>query len=242
MNPKLLLCLALVLSGGLFNAHANGMGTNASMQLVKEFKDSKVFWKQFEIANQIVARGDTNVLTELANELTNEDRHARGNTAFIFARLGDDRGFEVIRGILNDRSDRPEGQGVPGGKWTLQAQIASDRYYAIHLFGDLKDPRAVPILIPLLHDKEVNYIVPWALGENGDKRAVQPLIEALNDKDPSMRVLAIYSLEKLRATKALPRLQVLLNDNDRSDFGDRVSVAEAAKAAITSLKTKPSKP
>jgi HEAT repeat protein len=216
------------------------MATNASStQLVEGFKNSKIFWQQFEIAKQIAARSDTNVLTELASGLTNEDRHASGNTAFIFAGMGDNRGFEVLRKILGDRSERPEGQGVPGGNWTLQAQIASDRYYAVHLFGDLKDPRVVPILVPLLRDKEVNYIVPWALGEIGDKRAVEPLIGALSDQDASLRVLAIYSLEKLKANEALPRLQALLNDNDRSNFGDRVSVAEAVKAAITNLETKP---
>ncbi len=233
----------LVLSCGLLGVRPNDTIANASSaQLAEEFKNSKVFWQQFEIARKIVALHDTNVLSGLAGWLTNEDRHARGNAALIFAGMGDDRGFEVIRKTLNDRSERPKGPGVPGGNWTLQAQIASDRYYAVHLLGDLKDPRAVPILIPLLRDKEVNYIVPWALGEIGDKRAVEPLIGALSDKDPSVRVLAIYSLEKLKADKALPHLQALLNDNDRSNFGERVSVAEAAQAAVTNLETKPTQP
>jgi hypothetical protein len=210
--------------------------TNTSCaQLVGEFKNSTVFWQQFEMASNIVALGDTNVLPGLASWLTNEDRHVRGNAAFIFAGLGDNRGFEVLRNILNDRSERPKEQGVPGGNWTLQAQIATDRYYATHLFGDLKDPRAVPILVPLLRDKEVNYIVPWALGEIGDKRAIEPLIGVLSDSDASMRVLAIYSLEKLDAREALPRLRALLNDNDRSDFDKCISVAEAAKTAISRL-------
>lgn len=243
MKPKLILCLVLVLSGGLFNARADDVARNQpSLQLVNEFKNAQVFWKQFEIARQIVAQDDTNILPELASELTNEDRHVRGNAAFIFAGFGNDRGFEVIQDILKDRSKRPKGQGVPIANWTLQAQISADRYYAVHLFGDLKNPRAVPILIPLFRDKEVNSIVPWALGEIGDKRAVQPLIGELSDKDPSMRVLAIYSLETLWATNTLPRIKALLNDNGRSDFGNRVTVAKAAKAAITRLETKPSQP
>src|SRR5581483_5149969 len=114
-------------------------------------------------------------------------------------------------------------------------QIRSDRYYAAHLLGDLKDPRAVPILVPLLTDEDVNYIVPWSLGEIGDQRAVAPLIKTLADKNPSMRVLAIYALEKLKAKDALPALYRLLNDNERSNFGDLVSVKDAAKAAIAKL-------
>lgn len=216
----------------------NSVTNTSSAQLVGEFKNSVVFWRQFEMASNIVALGDTNVLPELASWLTNEDRHVRGNVAFIFAGLGDNRGFEIIQNILNDRSERPKEQGVPGGSWTLQAQIATDRYYAAHLLGDLKDPRAVPILVPLLRDKEVNYVVPWALGEIGDKRAIEPLIGVLSDSAPSMRVLAIYSLEQLDAREALPRLRTLLNDTDRSNFDQRISVAEAAKAAISKLQAK----
>jgi HEAT repeats len=66
-----------------------------------------------------------------------------------------------------------------GGNWTLAVQIATDRYHAAHLLGDLKDARSIPILVPLLKDKEVNSIVPWALGEIGDKSAIPPLIETL---------------------------------------------------------------
>jgi HEAT repeat protein len=207
-------------------------------ELVEQFKNTKYFWQQFEVAKKIVALHDTSVLQELAEWLNHEDRHRRGNAAFIFASLGDDRGFEVIRAILTDRSDRPEGS-IAAGKWTLGAQIRADRYYAVHLFGDLKDIRAVPILLPLLSDKEVNYIVPWALGEIGDQRAVGPLIEALSDKNPSIRVLSIYALEKLGAKEALPHLQALLDDQERTNFGGQVSVADAAKVAIGKLQTRP---
>jgi HEAT repeat protein len=208
-------------------------------QLLDQFQSTPVFWQQFEIAKQIVALHDPTVRAELVGWLNHEDRHLRGNAAFIFASLGDDRGFEVIRAILADRSYRPKAQGVPEAatekRYAVEQQIMADRYYAAHLFGDLKDPRAVPVLIPLLSDVEVNYIVPWSLGEIGDKRAVAPLIKTLADKNPSMRVLAIYALEKLGAKDALPVLYRLLSDTETSDFGDQVSVAEAAKAAIIKL-------
>lgn len=64
------------------------------------------------------------------------------------------------------------------GSSSARLQIRDDRYYAAHLFGDLRDARAVPILIPLLKDQDVNWIVPWSLGEIGDKSAIPPLIEA----------------------------------------------------------------
>jgi hypothetical protein len=62
----------------------------------------------------------------------------------------------------------------------------------------------------------------------------------LDEDSPTMRVLAIYALETLHATEALPRLQALLHDDRRSNVGARVSVADAAQAAIASLR--PAKP
>jgi HEAT repeat protein len=233
--------IALALMGLRVFGGNEGKDHQAASKLVGEFKDSTVFWQQFEIAKKIVALHDASVLPALAGGLKQEDRHLRGNVAFIFASLGDDRGFEVLRGILTDRSYRPNENDMgtaDDGRYRVDLQIGEDRYYAAHLFGDLKDPRAVPILVPLLHDEEVRDIVPWSLGEIGDKHAIKPLIDVLNDKDPSMRVLAIYGLEKLKAKEALPRLHELLGDNEKCNFDKQVSVSEAAKEAIGKLETK----
>ena len=204
-------------------------------ELLQQFETTTVFWRQFEVAKAIVAANDTSVLSKLQSWLAYEDRHLRGNAAFVFGGLGDPRGFEVIVAILRDHSDRPEGQGIPGGRWSVQGQIGADRYYAAHLLGDLKDPRAVPILVPLMKDPEVNYIVPWSLGQIGDRSAIQPLIGTLSDQNPNMRVLAIYALEELKAVEALPTLRQLLGDNERCNFDKLESVAQAAQAAIAKL-------
>jgi len=215
-------------------------------ELISRFHSSQVFFEQFAVAKELVELHDPSVLPSLVGDLSNEDRHIRGNAAFVFAGLGDPRGFEILLSILNDRSDRPPGQGAvftggisaPGTTpnfYHVKAQITADRYYAAHLLGDLKDPRAVPVLVSLLDEPEVNSIVPWSLGEIGDKRAVAPLIQALADSDPSMRVLAIYGLEQLHATDAIPALRRLLEDHQRTTFGNQVPVADAARAAITKL-------
>jgi hypothetical protein len=213
--------------------------TLSSAALVEQFMSERWFWRQFTIAKEIVDRHDPSVLSSLATWLNHEDRHLRGNAAFIFGGLGDARGFQVITGILTDRSDRSEGQGVAiassDGRYRVARQIAADRYYAAHLLGDLRDPRAVSILVPLLTDSEVSSIVPWALGQIGDKRAVGALLDALDDDSPSLRVLSIYALETLNAREALPRLISLLDDHRKSNFGAQASVADAAKAAIAKL-------
>jgi HEAT repeat protein len=164
--------------------------------------------------------------------LNHEDRHIRGNVAFIFGRLGDARGLQVISDILTDRSERPAAQGLGIGandrKYHVELQIRQDRYYAVHLLGELGDAQAVSVLVPFLKDPDIDYNVAWALGQIGDRRAVGPLLDALDDKSPNMCVAAIQALETLRAREALPRLIPLLNDA-------RKSVADAAKAAIENL-------
>jgi HEAT repeat protein len=214
---------------------------SAKAALVQDFRSSDVFYRQLEICKRIVALKDPSVLDKLADLLRSEDRHIRGNTAFVFAGLGDIRGLNIITEILHDTSYRVEGQGqgiAPGdGKYHVEMQIGADRYYAVHLLGELHDPRAVPILTPLLKDPTIDYKVAWALGQTADKSAVAPLLDALNSARATVRVIAIQSLEQLQATEALPQLRNLLDDEDRSNFGTRISVAEAARRAIATLST-----
>jgi HEAT repeat protein len=99
----------------------------------------------------------------------------------------------------------------------------------------MRDPRGVDLLVPLLNDRETQDIVPWSLGQIGDRRAIPPLIAALDNDDPSMRVLTIYALEALHAKEAVPRLLELMSDERKSRFGAGVPVSEAAKAAIARL-------
>ncbi len=168
--------------------------------LVEQFENTTVFWKQFDVAKKIVALHDKSVLPHLESWLHYEDMRRRGNAAFIFASLGDDRGFQVIKAILEDRSaKRAVFEIDDAGRPSPVRQIRADLYYAAHLLGDLRDPRAVPFLVPLLRDKEVNLVVPWSLGEIGDKSAIPPLIKTLGDSSLEMRAASLRALEKLEA-------------------------------------------
>jgi HEAT repeat protein len=217
-------------------APEQGQQRPSATELLDQFESSTYFWKQFEVAKAIVAAKDTSVLPQLESLLTHVDRHLRGNAAFILAGLGDPRGFDVIVAILADRSERRAVNEISpvGGGW-VQGQIREDRYYAAHLLGDLKDVRAIPILVPFLKDTDVNHIVPWSLAQIGDRSAIRPLIGTLGDMDPSMRVLAIHALEDLKAAEALPKLRELLADDQRCNFDKLESVAHAAQSAIAKL-------
>jgi len=70
--------------------------TQTSSVLIEQFKNEKLDWKQIEIAKAIADKHDVAVLPPLADWLAHEDRHIRGNVAFIFASLGDPRGLQTI--------------------------------------------------------------------------------------------------------------------------------------------------
>ena len=202
-TPLATVCLLSTLCG-----QTSRYPIESASALVEQFESTTLFWKQFEMAKKIVVLHDKSVLQPLESWLGNEDMHRRGNAAFIFASLGDDRGFQVIKALLEDRSAKRAVFEIDStGRPSLGRQIREDRYYAAHLLGDLKDPRAVPMLVPLLKDEEVNLIVPWSLGEIGDKSAIPPLIEALADSRLEMRAAALRALEKLEAKECRPPLR-----------------------------------
>ncbi|MDH7594423.1 MAG: HEAT repeat domain-containing protein [Methanomicrobiales archaeon] len=65
-----------------------------------------------------------------------------------------------------------------------------------------------------------------ALGKQGDPRAVEPLIECLEDPDPSIRRLCIEALYRLSSTRSVPALVRRLNDRNE-EWLTRTYAAEA---------------
>ena len=209
-----------------------GLSSLSSAALVERFGADTVSYRQLAVAQEIATRGDSRPVAALEPWLTHEDRQQRANAAFVFARFGDPRGLQVLEGILSDRSNRPEGQGTRG-RYSLEQQISVDRYHAVHVLGELRDAAALPFLVPLLQDEEVDSKVASVLGLIGDRSAIPPLIAALDDENPDLLVYVIYALETLNAKEALPRLAALLKDQR---LGAGVSVADAAEGAIAALK------
>ena len=89
-------------------------------------------------------------------------------------------------------------------------------------------PSAVPALIRALRDSDlrVRCVAAWALGELGDRRAVEPLIAALKDEWEVVRRIAAEVLGKLGDARAVEPLKELLGDEQ--DFV-RAAAAEALK-------------
>ena len=231
--------------------------TSPAGELIDKFHAEPYSWKQLDIADEIAKVATPGDLAVLLPLLSDADRHLRGNAAYLFAKAGDRRGFDTLVGILSDYSDQrvfspPPGNCIrPTDKLDTEEgrraaltrcplvrarQIEEDRYYAVHLLGRLRDPRAVEVLIPLLDHDVVNYNAAWALGEIGDARAIPALITALSNKDALVRVSAIGALEKLRATESLPYLAELFGDTALPSAGERVPVGTVARKAADSLR------
>jgi len=107
---------------------------------------------------------------------------------------------------------------------------------AIEALGALRAREAVPGLIRLLNaDLWLQFAAVAALGEIGDPRAVQPLLDTVANEmlaEPSVEALG-----RIAAPEALPRLLGLLADQDRLPFRD---VLLRACAAI--LEAQPASP
>jgi HEAT repeat protein len=231
----LLVCLAL-------SAWACSNDSPGEHPLVERFEEPQYFFQQFDVAVAIVAARDRGVLPELEEWLRNEDRHVRANAAYVFAGFGDDRGLDTLFQILDDRTDRPLGQGITdlsfnpnADGWWIPSQIKADRYYAVHVLAGLRDGRTLGALLPLLDDPDVNYKVAWALGEIGDPRAIPGLIDALRDPNAVVRAISIQSLVQLRAIEAIPYIESLLADSSVPSADIRVPISETAQVALDSL-------
>jgi HEAT repeat protein len=223
----------------------SGAATPEARELIARYQAEPVFWKQVDMTDEIVSVAKPADLAPLVPALTHADRHVRGNVGYLFAKMGDPRGFPTIVAILTDRSadrlifaDRlVDSAGNPTPTPTaLARQISEDRYYAVHLLGELRDPRAVDVLVPLLDHDEVNYNVAWALGEIGDSRAVTPLITALRNKDALVRTTAIGALVNLKAKLALPAIESLVDDEAYPSAGEHITVGDAARKALDTLR------
>ncbi len=88
---------------------------------------------------------------------------------------------------------------------------------AADALGGLKLTEALDDLIQLYHQTEewlVEFSVIACLGEMGDNRAYDVLIEALNSENNLVKTVAIGSLGELGEPQAVEALQPFVNDSD----------------------------
>ncbi|BDA66881.1 hypothetical protein CAL7716_010470 [Calothrix sp. PCC 7716] len=92
------------------------------------------------------------------------------------------------------------------------------------LFEEVGAQPLVTALQNMIHDGAGHALAAKKLGELGDKRAIETLLQALNDNSSEVRVNAIDALAKLGDLRVVDRIIQCLQD---SDFFVRVAAARA---------------
>lgn len=97
----------------------------------------------------------------------------------------------------------------------LGHKVERVRAHAAEALGEIKDKRAVEPLIEALKDEGVRNSATTALGRIEDKRALEPLIKVLRE-DPNkfVRGSAAYALGRIKDKKAVEPLMEALLDKD----------------------------
>jgi hypothetical protein len=67
--------------------HGASQQRENSLDLVGGFEKSQYFWQQLQVAQKLVELNDSKDLLQLEPYLRSDDRHLRGNAAFVFAGL-----------------------------------------------------------------------------------------------------------------------------------------------------------
>jgi HEAT repeat protein len=183
------------------------------------------------VIDVIRMRGDKTAIPALLNAIKGEYFTVRSRAALILADLG---GPEVIPALLQLLRD-PEDQvrmaacdalrqfNDPSTFDSLTDLLLDDpkievRQHAIHALGDGHHPAAIPFLMEALRDSFWWYEREQAAADllnvigNMGPGAVEPLIEALGEREGTVRKFAAIVLGRLGDTRAIEELGMTLYD------------------------------
>lgn len=161
------------------------------------------------------------------------------STSWALGQLGDERAVEpLIAALYNENIQVRETIikalvkiGIEKVLGPLIATLISTpdwrvRESAVKLLGELKDARALKVLIKALRDSDnhVRKSAAHALGQLGDTQAVEPLITTLSDNDKYVRARAAHALGRLVDFRAIEPLIAALKDDE---WNVREGVAQA---------------
>lgn len=176
---------------------------------------------RYHAAGALGEIGDSRAVEPLIEALGDEDYEVRGNAALALGKIEDKRAVEPFIKVLKDK-DRGvrmrATEALDQLGWIPKDDSEKIRYLIAKKQWDelvkLGEP-AVGSLIETLEDEDINIAcgatirealavgegAARALGEIGDKRAVEPLTKALKDGDESIRRAAKNALEKIKTKK-----------------------------------------
>jgi len=129
--------------------------------------------------------------------------------------IGDSRVVNPLVGLLDDTA--------------LEVRLA-----AIQALGLLGYPQAAKALLEQLGDTGIRWAILFALGRIGAMQVVDPVIEALHDENPLVRMMAARSLGYLKEERGIAPLTDCLSD-------DRTIVRMSAIQALRDIDSEQAK-
>ena len=183
------------------------------------------------IAEIFVISRDRAAVPALLDALTGEYFTVRSRAALALGKVGDMKAIQPLLGLLKDREDEVRiaaclALGLFRDPSTFDdiTNILLDdpkievRQAAARALGDTQHPAALPYLMEALHDSFWWYEREFATGdlllaiEKMGTVAVDPLIEALQDKEGTVRKFAAILLGKLGDPRSIEPLGMSLYD------------------------------
>ncbi|MEW6489676.1 MAG: HEAT repeat domain-containing protein [Thermodesulfobacteriota bacterium] len=176
--------------------HALALAANlrlegAFAEAVRALEDA-AFPRRYVAAWALGELGDTAAVGPLVRALTRESGEVAKAVARALVRLGPEAVGPVLPVVPSLGS---EGRG-----------------YAVRALGELRDPRALPVLLALLADPadpSGRADAAWALGQLGDPRGGEALVPVLGDPDWRARLEASRAVGLLEAREAEGSLEQL---------------------------------
>jgi HEAT repeat protein len=167
----------------------------------KTFKNIILLCALFLIVSQ--GHAAPHDIDKLLVKLRHDDPKVRLSAVEELGRIGDDDSVRALMSVIENQ----------GEDWKIQIR-------AVKLLAEIKNPRAVDLLIRILDDPFFTYDCPalkWnaalALGNyKGYSKVVDVLIDALTDKTLYVQEAAIQSLGEIGSRKAVPYLISALSD------------------------------
>ena len=175
--------------------------------------------------------GDLRVVEPLIQALHDKQEGVRRTATFWLGMLKDKRATAPLIQVLIDthrrdyeREDAAKALGELADLQALQVLLKVLResgsmlgYHAGKAIVEIKETSVVPEVIDILMDKDSpgRGYAAWTLGNLGDERAVQPLIDvATNEVGQSVRWYALQGLAELKDRKAYDAAFACLYDED----------------------------
>jgi len=162
-------------------------------RLVRHLRDED--WWVRERATEVLVHVSGNRITEHVIELLEESSPiVRRYAVEVLIRLKDHRSVAPLARAAKEDPD-----------WWVQER-------AIEALGDLGDPRATPVVVNLLQNKELNWVCVEALGKLGDPRAVPYLGHVLRRGDDEFRLAVLDALDAIDHEDVVEVIRELAED------------------------------